>query len=67
MEADIDVNEYPLAAPELSVENVSEYSLDPGLWNAKRTTGWCEVSRSIVEVNDGGRIALMISERFQRR
>lgn len=67
IEANVDVNKHPLAAPELLLDRYMEYSLDQGLWNTKRNTGWCEVTGSIVEVNDGGRIALMISKKFERR
>ena len=67
MEANIDVNKHPFAAPELLLEGFRAYSLDQGLWNTYRNTGWCEVNGGIVEVNDAGRIALVISKEFERR
>lgn len=67
MEVNIDVDRHPFAAPELLLEDFKQQSLDPGLWNTWRNTGWCEISGSIVEVNDAGRIALVISKKFERR
>lgn len=60
MEANIDVDKHPFAAPELLLEGFKAYNLDQGLWNTYRNTGWCEVNGGIVDVNDAGRIALVI-------
>lgn len=67
MEASIDVTKHSLAAPELLQKNFVECILDQGLWNTKRNTGWCEITGGIVEVNDSREIALMISQKFERR
>ena len=66
VEADTDVTVYPVVAPELLKESFTENCMDAGLWNTKRNTGWCEIHGSIIEVDDGGRIALLISKYFER-
>jgi hypothetical protein len=66
VEADTDVTVYPLVAPELFKENFTENCMDAGLWNTKRNTGWCEIHGSVIEINDGGRISLLISKYFER-
>lgn len=67
LETDIDVDRNPLAAPVLLSEGFTEQRLDPGLWNTKRNTGWCEIPGNIVDVDDSGRIAFIITKKFERK